>query len=309
MAEVSNNPPIEPRVIPVDALTPPAWVRQLFAEGATTEESTDCEGLQIRVVVAEDFRYVQVVLPDALALESREFERRVTRVYAAARDQLERHRACHPLRFWNFIPGIHEPAHDGMDRYEVFNAGRFAAFEDWYHTSSFGPRMIAASGVGHHHPDLVIQVLAAERPGHGLENPRQQAAYRYSRRYGPRPPCFARATAVESLAGGPSTLIVAGTASVVGEDSVHQDDLGKQMDETCTNLEHLIAVADPGDGEPRDLLSRFRELRVYLVEGASQALLVDAITARFSRLETLELMPADLCRSDLLVEVEGVVTL
>lgn len=297
------------RVVQVDACAAPAWVHCLFGNAATTADPIVHEGLEVTATDAELLTFIQVVLPRALDLETREFERRVTQVYAVIRDQLARRRACYPLRFWNFIPGIHDPAHDGMDRYEVFNAGRFAAFSEWYHTQCFGPRMIAASGVGHRAPDLVVQALAGERLGQGLENPRQQAAYRYSNRYGPLPPCFARATVVDDPACaflGPRLMIVAGTASVVGEDSVHVGDLEKQLAETCVNLESLIAAADPGQSEP---LSRFRELRAYVVDDASQEPLVGQLAACFPNLERLELMPADLCRADLSVEVEGVVGL
>lgn len=297
------------QVAQVDAFAVPAWVRRVLGDRAVTADPFVREGLRVRVTESERLTFVQVVLPDALDLDTREFERRVVEVYAVLRDRLERRRACRPLRFWNYIPGIHGPAHDGMDRYEVFNTGRFAAFSDWYRTTRFGPRMIAASGVGHRAPDFVVQALAGELAGRGLENPRQRAAYRYSKRYGPLPPCFARATVVDDPACavlGRRLLIVAGTASVVGEDSVHQGDPERQLAETCVNLESLIAAADPGCGEP---LSLFRELRVYVVDDASQASLVDRIAARFPSLDRLELMPADLCRADLLVEVEGVVGL
>jgi chorismate lyase/3-hydroxybenzoate synthase len=305
ITEISSGP----RVVRVDAFAVPAWVGHLLGDQAVTADTVVHEGLRVQVAAAERLAFVQVVLPGALDLETREFERRVAEVYAVLRDRLERRRAGHPLRFWNFIPDIHGPAHDGMDRYEVFNAGRHAAFADWYRTTCLGPRMIAASGVGHRAPDFVVQALAGERPGRGLENPRQRAAYRYSKRYGPLPPCFARATVVDDPAGavpGRKLLIVAGTASVVGEDSVHQGDLEKQLEETCVNLDCLIAAAEPGCAEP---LSRFRELRAYVVDDASQAPLVDLIAARFPNLERLELMSADLCRADLLVEVEGVVDL
>ena len=37
-----------------------------------------------------------------------------------------------PQRFWNFVPGIVNATGGGLDRYMVFNAGRFAAFADWF---------------------------------------------------------------------------------------------------------------------------------------------------------------------------------
>ena len=78
------------------------------------------------------------------------------------------------------------------------------------------------------------------RPTHRaspLENPRQVPAYRYSRRYGLRPPCFARATKFES------TLFIGGTASIIGEDSRHAAAIVAQTEETLSNLRALIAAA------------------------------------------------------------------
>ncbi|MFA6046747.1 MAG: hypothetical protein WC718_17320, partial [Phycisphaerales bacterium] len=38
----------------------------------------------------------------------------------------------HPVRMWTFVPGIHDQLAAGMDRYRIFNAGRFDAFTEWF---------------------------------------------------------------------------------------------------------------------------------------------------------------------------------
>ena len=38
-------------------------------------------------------------------------------------------RATVPERY---IPGIHDPMWDGLDRYMVFNAGRYEALSEWF---------------------------------------------------------------------------------------------------------------------------------------------------------------------------------
>lgn len=300
-------------IVEVEPTFKPSWVERLFDGTAAAIPPQIDPGLRVELTQSEGFCHLQVTLPGASDLEAHEFERRVREVYAEIRAQLESSGTRHPLRFWNFVPGIHRRVEDGMTWYEVFNAGRFAAFSDWYQTPRFGAWMTAASGVGHRGGDFIVQVLAGEQPGRGLENPRQRAAWRYSKRYGPQPPCFARATRVDApvsratadgLEGG--LLIVAGTASVVGEDSRHLGDLERQLDETCANLRCLVHTAGLNGVEP---LGRFRELRVYVVDDATRPLLVALLAARFPNLEHLELMPAELCRSELLVEVEGVVRL
>ncbi len=311
MATLSEENRAGPHVVQVDSFTKPAWVSRVLGNDATTADPITIEGLSVQVTEAEGLCYVQAVLPDAVDLEWSRFECCVTRAYAVVRDQLEQRRARHPLRFWNFVPGIHRPAEDGMVCYEVFNAGRFAAFADWYQTPRFGPWMVAASGIGHRRPEFIVQVLAAERPGRGLENPRQRSAYRYSKRYGPIPPCFARATVADAPAVGlgQGVMIVSGTASIVGEDTRHRGDLDKQLEETCQNLTSLLGLVDVANGQRRDPLSRFRELRAYVTDDASRNFVVDRLADRFRRLRRLELMSADICRTDLMVEVEGVVSL
>ena len=77
----------------------------------------------------------------------------------------------------------------------VFNGGRFAACEHWHGSpNDFDHTLASASGVGVLGRALAIHCLAADDAGEPVENPRQVPAYKYSRRYGPRPPCFARAT-------------------------------------------------------------------------------------------------------------------
>lgn len=296
-------------VVEVHSLARPAWVDSLLGESAESLDVLSEDGLIVQARTGGGLCHLQVVVPDAVEADSRAFERRVRQVYGVIRTQLAWRKARYPLRFWNFVPDIHGVGHDGMDRYEVFNAGRFEALTDWHGTRCFGPQMVAASGVGHRGRDFVVQVLAAEQPGRGVENPRQRAAYRYSRRYGPMPPCFARATVAPSPDGEPDRclMIVAGTASIVGEDTCHRGRLEGQLGETCENLASLVGVLGAPGIERREPLSHFRELRVYLVDDASRDTLLELLTDHFPRLERLELMPADLCRRDLLVEIEGTV--
>ena len=62
-----------------------------------------------------------------------------------------------------------------------------------------------------------------------LENPRQLAAWRYPRQYGPRPPTFARAMLAPDAVRLP--LMLSGTGAVVGHASLQDDDLQAQLGE------------------------------------------------------------------------------
>src|SRR5881392_893471 len=64
---------------------------------------------------------------DADALDGAALREATRAVYGGILQCVESLRARHPVRFWNFIPGIHGPVGAGLDRYMAFNSGRFTA--------------------------------------------------------------------------------------------------------------------------------------------------------------------------------------
>jgi chorismate lyase / 3-hydroxybenzoate synthase len=289
MPTAADQSLIDPAVM-ADVVEPPGWVLRLL--GAPRAEGVvERGGLALVSVRAEGVR----------ELDERGTCARVTAAYRSLFAALGRCAARNPVRFWNHIPGLHDRVGPGLDRYMAFNAGRFAAMQEWFGGVDQVRRCVAtASGIGHSGDDLVIHCLASVTPGVPVENPRQVPAYLYSKRFGPTPPCFARAT-VADLAG-TRTLLVAGTASIRGEESVHIGDLGAQLHETLINMR---AVITRGLEDERAGLERLREVRVYHPRPEDRAWLEDACARAFAG-AAVEVLRADLCRSELLVEIEGV---
>ena len=229
-----------------------------------------------------------------------------------------RDRAIVPLRWWNYLPDIGRPSPVAGTRYEVFSSGRFAAYTQWFERAPFDKQLRPASAVGHRGDELVVHVLAGRGAGVAIENPRQRPAYRYSRRYGPVPPSFARAMLLApgwmgapALEGEPAIGIVAGTASIVGEDSRHASDLDAQLAEIATNLAALARAMEPSDGagtaqDVAAALTGYRHLRAYLVDASRAAGVRRWAERTFPALDSFELVAADLCRPELMVEIEGV---
>jgi enamine deaminase RidA (YjgF/YER057c/UK114 family) len=187
----------------------------------------------------------------------------------------------------------------------AFNLGRHRAFCTWLGSEQAFPKCMAtASGIGCHGQALVIHALASDRAGVAIENPRQVPAYRYSTRYGPRPPCFARATAWVDDCARP-LLLLGGTASVRGEASVHVGDLPAQIGETCGNLQALLANATTVAGHAWTA-SSVRSLRAYLPDVQIADQVERGFRKVFPAVDQIEMVHAQLCRRELLVEVEGV---
>jgi len=292
-------------------ISPPRWAVGLL--GATRSIREPTSGIVVQRAKDDSFCLATVRVANAASLSARDFQDATTEAYQRLHAAIEEGDARHLVRVWNFIPGILEPLDEQPQRYMAFNAGRFAAYSDWYAgEQDFKSRVATASGVGHDGCDLVIHTLAARHRGEPVENPRQVPSYRYSSRYGPRPPCFSRATRVVVATGQPPWLLVGGTASVCGEDTRNEGDLEAQLDETLLNLEALVGsglskTADVMD--VRSALGCFRHLRVYHVRPADEGWVHRSVERHFPALENLAVYRADLCRPGLVVEIEGVAVL
>lgn len=99
-------------------------------------------------------------------------------------------------------------------------------------------------------------------------NPRQVSAYHYPSAYVLRSPTFSRAALV-SLAPGEETLLVSGTASIVGHETCHVGDVAAQTAETLRNLEAVLASAHRQTPARFDL--RQMDLTVYLRDPGDRA--------------------------------------
>jgi chorismate lyase/3-hydroxybenzoate synthase len=281
----------------------PAWARELG--GNAPADIVFTESTPVTVSRGADHALVAAAIPGARQLGDQALEAAVADVYASVL-RAARAETRHPVRFWNFIPGIVDAASEPpLNRYMIFNAGRAAGYERVYSGTDL-PRAIAtASGVGVDGDALLVGCVAATMPGVGIENPRQVPAYRYSVKFGPRSPSFARGTVVND-----AQVLIGGTAAVRGETSVALGDFEGQLRETLINLRALIdyAMSVTGRSTSPDALARLTTARVYVVRSG------DSDRARAGLMSAgvacpIETKVARLCRPELLVEVEGTAAL
>ncbi|HUP43995.1 MAG TPA: hypothetical protein VM779_00640 [Thermoanaerobaculia bacterium] len=199
-------------------------------------------------------------------------------------------------RMWNHVGGINEDE-GGLERYKRFSAGRHDALTRHGYAREQFP---AASAVGMSEPGLLIYFIAGRRAGVQTENPRQVSAYDYPPQYGPRSPSFSRATAV------PARLIfISGTASVVGHASWHAGSLVEQLEETIQNLEVTLRTAAEGVGREASL-GDLAVAKIYIRGGVDHAPIEPRLRTAFP---SALLLQADVCRRELLLEIEGVAVL
>lgn len=225
--------------------------------------------------------------------------------YSAYRSMLETLRATgysHLLRVWNSIPDINVDD-AGLERYRHFNLQRFRAFEEAKLPTHAGAP--AATALGTWGGPLVLHFLATRTPPRAIENPRQVSAYHYPASFGPRAPNFSRAALWRGADAEQDVLFISGTASIVGHDSVHRGDVAAQTRETLANLEAVCAQARRA-GVRGTLDLKKLALKVYMRHAQDLGAVWAELGAHGLDADAALYLQADICRAELLVEVEAV---
>ena len=205
----------------------------------------------------------------------------------------------HVWRVWNFIAGINEGQGDD-ERYRQFCLGRARAF-----AAIGGTNPVigypAATAVGRQGGPRSLQVcwFAGREPGTTIENPRQVSAFHYPRNYGPAAPSFSRAIVVP----GPLYL-VSGTSSIVGHASLHHGDLEAQLSESLVNIDALLHRAHSAGHVVSPTLGAGSLIKAYVRRHGDAAKVACGLRDHFGPEVPALVVAADICRSELLVEIE-----
>jgi chorismate lyase / 3-hydroxybenzoate synthase len=212
------------------------------------------------------------------------------------------------FRMWNFIPQINDENHEGLEVYRDFCRGRALAFEQ---DDAMRLGMPAATGIGTWGDGVGFYFLACRESevGH-IENTRQTPAYDYPRRYGPKSPSFARATWLHRVNGESGALFVSGTASILGHETVHAGNLDAQFEVATSNIAHLISERNLRSQGARAsagfTLADLDQIKVYYRHAGDLPRVVELSRNAFDARASIRYLKVDICRDDLLVEIEGI---
>jgi hypothetical protein len=201
------------------------------------------------------------------------------------------------IRQWNYIEQI-TGGSDGNQNYQSFNNAR----SDFYAKAAWTNGYPAATGIGTNLGGVVVDLDAAlftskEAFATPIDNPLQIAAHAYSEDVlqmasaQKTTPKFERA---KSMTFGQRRLIhLSGTAAIRGEESLKDTGLEHQLRVTMENISHLTGKAKP-------VL-----LRVYLKNKADYKPAEQLINTYHLSIP-VSYMCADVCRDELLIEIEGI---
>ncbi|MEI6891126.1 MAG: hypothetical protein V5783_03040 [Pontiella sp.] len=223
-------------------------------------------------------------------------------------------------RIWLYQAGITElemERVEGLERYRELNRSRadfFDRLEDaaGMPVCSRGRTLFPPStGIGMTEGNLTASCTALQTSRKEvrlipLENPNQTAAFDYARRFSAKSPKFSRAMAMVSA--DYTTTWVSGTASILDSESVHLDDIEKQTEQTIDNIEALIGpenLSRHGAEGAGAQLSDLVRVRIYVKHKEDYAKCRAVCERRLGSIPAIYVF-ADVCRSELLVEIEGI---
>jgi len=219
--------------------------------------------------------------------------------YQEVFDVLSETKYPHLIRIWNYLPQINAQS-DGDERYRHFNSARQTAFRK--SGRAIMGTVPAASALGSPAGSpLCIYFLAARRPPKTIENPRQTSAYHYPPKFGRHSPIFSRACVWGDSSS--SRLFISGTASIVGHETIHRGDVTAQTRETLVNISALLAEANRMVGSARYSLDAL-QLKIYVRRPEDLPAIQATLSSRTAA--SAVYLRADICREDLLVEIEAV---
>jgi enamine deaminase RidA (YjgF/YER057c/UK114 family) len=219
------------------------------------------------------------------------------------------------LRTWLSLGGIVDD--DGpIQRYKELNRARADVYQyipflaDSLPENYTRPAFPASTGIGTAGRSISLSAVAVVSDADDvvvvpLENPRQTSAYAYGKVYSPTSPKFSRGLAL--CHGVDTTLFISGTASITNSETRHVGDVVAQAHETLDNITALISEDNlsrhdlPGRGTTLDGIAI---ARVY-VKRPEDFESVRAVCEERLGAVPASYVVADVCRPDLLVEIEG----
>lgn len=216
------------------------------------------------------------------------------------------------VRQWNFIGSI-VSYRDGKQNYQEFNDARTL----YYAKGAWKRGYPAATGIGASGDCIIVGGIAfkkadAEEGGiYPIDNPLQIAAHVYSKRVlvddaenaMKSTPKFERAKLIETARG--ACCFVSGTAAIRGEESMDASSARLQTIKTIENIEYLVSKENLVRFGCRPYDLNYAKLLVYIKEAEDYEEVRAVVEERFPQLPVIYTI-ADVCRSELLVEIEGI---
>lgn len=215
------------------------------------------------------------------------------------------------IRQWNYLEDI--LGFDGDEqRYQEFNNVRSKYYANAFLETGYP----AATGIGMNRGGVIIEFIAVDSNeviSQPVDNPGQISAHKYSEKVLVGQECvikttpkFERARYLQNQ--DKKLILISGTASIIGEKTMGVDDPVLQTEVTIENIKRLYSGEVLKAISENGLQPKYGHARVYVKYRKDFAAIKRTFKKHYGNLPVVYII-ADICRNDLLVEIEGKVIL
>lgn len=215
------------------------------------------------------------------------------------------------VRQWNYIEDI--LGFDEEDqRYQEFNNVRSKFYGNLFEKKGYP----AATGIGMNHGGVLIEFIAVNSDSIvtcPVDNPEQISAHKYSEKVLIGEQCSLKTTPKFERAryfqlSDKKMIFISGTASITGEKTVGINDAAQQTEVTISNIKQLYSEKSLAQLAEKNLQPQYGHARVYVKKREDFEQIKNIFEKHYDNLPVVYII-ADICRNNLLVEIEGKVVL
>lgn len=214
------------------------------------------------------------------------------------------------VRQWNYIGNI-VAYRCGKQNYQEFNDARTA----YYSKGAWRNGYPAATGIGASFEGIIVGCITFKSGRAGavcpIDNPLQVAAHVYSKSVlidhradaTKSTPKFERAKLIECGHG--ACCFVSGTAAIRGEQSLEAESVVEQTIKTIENIEYLVSAENLLRSGCRSCKLQYAKLHVFIKHAEDYEQVREVVERAYPQVAVTYTV-ADVCRGELLVEIEGI---
>lgn len=198
------------------------------------------------------------------------------------------------VKIWHYIPQLLKTYNDKKTNYSLLCEAREIVYKNYYKDLSYP----AATVIGIEGNKILIYFLAAHCENYKvIENIRQVSSYNYPQNIFLEKPMFSRAVSFKTTCDYVEKIIISGTASIRGYESIHAKNLIKQLDESLKNYKTFLEIENNISNTCRVYLSKIQKDNYNII--------INKLEEIFGSNKYV-LLQGDICRKELLIEIEGI---
>ena len=198
------------------------------------------------------------------------------------------------VKIWHYMPELLKVYSSKKTNYSLLCDARESVYKDYFKDLSYP----AATVIGIEGNKILMYFLGASCLKYNvIENKRQVSYYDYPQNIFLEKPMFSRAVRFLAHRSDNEKIVISGTASIKGYKSMHNENLKKQLNEAVKNYKTFVDIKNNNTNICRVYLSKSQIHHAQIV--------IKELDKIFKSNNYL-LLQGDICREELLVELEGI---